>query len=172
MSNNLNLRNAYKAKYDEFYTQYSDIEKEMESYVIFNHNIFRGKTVLCPCDDYEWSNFTKYFVDNFKRLGLKKLVSTCIAKVPTPKPLSLFGADMERCKEEDRHGKIFIKDASSETKGYLDGNGDFRSEEVTKLRDASDIIVTNPPFSLFGPFITWIVGGRGGWKALLYSWEY
>lgn len=74
---NATLSAARKAKNDEFYTQYADIEKEMAAYLEHDPDVFRGKSVLLPCDDPEWSNFTKYFVDNFKRLGLKKLVSTC-----------------------------------------------------------------------------------------------
>lgn len=73
---NSNLNKAKKEKNDEFYTQYHDIEKEMNAYLEYDANTFRGKTVLLPCDDPEWSNFTKYFVQNFTILGLKKLIST------------------------------------------------------------------------------------------------
>ena len=76
---NDNLSQAKRAKYDEFYTQYSDIEKEMTAYLEFNPDVFRGKTILLPCDDPEWSNFTKYFAQNFDRFGLKKLISTSYA---------------------------------------------------------------------------------------------
>ncbi|MDI9530923.1 MAG: adenine-specific methyltransferase EcoRI family protein, partial [Chloroflexota bacterium] len=76
---NEKLSQAKKAKYDEFYTQYSDIEKEMLSYLEYNPDVFRGKTILLPCDDPEWSNFTKYFAQNFDRFGLKKLISTSYA---------------------------------------------------------------------------------------------
>ena len=74
-----NLTNAKKAKNDEFYTQYHYIEKEVATYIEYNPNIFRGKTILSPCDDPEWSNFTKFFAQNFQRLGLKKLISTSYA---------------------------------------------------------------------------------------------
>ena len=76
---NDNLSSARKAQNDEFYTQYQDIEKEMEAYLEFNSDVFRGKTILLPCDDPEWSNFTRYFAQNFEKLGLKKLVSTSYA---------------------------------------------------------------------------------------------
>ena len=76
---NSNLTQAKNAKNDEFYTQYSDIEKEMSAYLEYDENVFRGKTILLPCDDPEWSNFTKYFAQNFERFGLKKLVSTSYA---------------------------------------------------------------------------------------------
>jgi hypothetical protein len=76
---NSNLTNAKKAKNDEFYTQYHDIEKEINAYLDFNPEVFRGKTILLPCDDPEWSNFTKFFAQNFERFGLKKLISTSYA---------------------------------------------------------------------------------------------
>ena len=76
---NSNLTSAKNAKNDEFYTQYADIEKEISAYLEFDPDVFRGKTLLLPCDDPEWSNFTKYFAQNFDRLGLKKLVSTSYA---------------------------------------------------------------------------------------------
>ena len=76
---NTNLTAAKKAKNDEFYTQYHDIEREMNAYLEFNPDVFRGKTILLPCDDPEWSNFTKYFAQNFKTFGLKKLISTSYA---------------------------------------------------------------------------------------------
>ncbi len=76
---NSNLTEAQRAKNDEFYTQYADIEKEISAYLEFNPDVFRGKTMLLPCDDPEWSNFTKYFAQNFERFGLKKLISTSYA---------------------------------------------------------------------------------------------
>lgn len=76
---NEKLQNAKIAKNDEFYTQYVDIEKEMNAYLDFDNDVFRNKTVLLPCDDPEWSNFTKYFAQNFQRFGLKKLISTSFA---------------------------------------------------------------------------------------------
>jgi len=76
---NINLSNAKKAKMDEFYTLYHNIEKEIAAYIEYNSDVFRGKTVLLPCDDPEWSNFTKFFAQNFERFGLKKLISTSYA---------------------------------------------------------------------------------------------
>lgn len=170
---NENLGNARAAKNDEFYTQYSDIEKEMNAYLDYNEDVFRGKTVLLPCDDPEWSNFTKYFAQNFEALGLKKLISTSYAPDSKPDAIpyqpTLFemespGFDPEKTQTK---GKIFT--LSKDTTGdhvinvddlewsYLEGGGDFRSEEITKLRDEADIIVTNPPFSLFREFLAWLV---------------
>jgi hypothetical protein len=173
---NENLGNAKKAKNDEFYTQFSDIQKEMNAYLDYNPDVFRGKTVLLPCDDPEWSNFTKYFAQNFEALGLKKLISTSYAPDSKPHDIpyqpTLFemespGFDPEKTQTK---GKIFT--LSKDTTGdhvinvddlewsYLEGGGDFRSEEITKLRDEADIIVTNPPFSLFREFLAWIREGK------------
>ena len=170
MSENSNLHISKKQKNDEFYTQYADIEAEMNAYVEYNSDVFRGKTVLLPCDDPEWSNFTKYFASNFERFGLKKLISTSYAKGAGNKQLTLFEKqsplfDMEK---HDAHGKLFVLTHDTnmsgnididdiEFSGYLDGDGDFRSEEVCRLRDEADIIITNPPFSLFREFIKWIL---------------
>ncbi len=170
---NDNLTNAKLAKKDEFYTQYYDIEKEMNAYLEYDQDVFKGKTILLPCDDPEWSNFTKYFAQNFDFFGLKKLISTSYA--PESKKYkygyqpSLFETeDIKFDKDKTlTHGKIFILERNDTSKpkidvddlkwDYLDGDGDFRSEEVKKLRDESDIIITNPPFSLFREFFTWIV---------------
>lgn len=170
MADNASLGAAKCAKNDEFYTQYSDIEAEMNAYVEYNPDVFRGKTILLPCDDPEWSNFTKYFAYNFERFGLKKLISTSYAKSAGSKQLTLFEQESPLYDESkhDTHGKLFTltrdKNASGnidtddiEFSGYLEGDGDFRSEEVCKLRDESDIIITNPPFSLFREFIPWIM---------------
>jgi hypothetical protein len=164
---------ARRAKSDEFYTQYQDIEKEMNAYLDYDKNVFRDKTVLLPCDDPEWSNFTKYFAQNFERLGLKKLISTSYA--PDRKPqdlnlqLTLFETQSPRFdKAKARaNGKIYTlsRDTSGDKKidvedlewEYLKGDGDFRSTEVTALRDEADIIITNPPFSLFREFLEWII---------------
>ena len=167
---NENLRLAQLAKNDEFYTQYSDIEAEMNAYVEYNPNVFRNKTILLPCDDPEWSNFTKYFATNFERFGLKKLISTSYAKGIGNKQLTLFEQQSPLYDAElhKTHGKLFtlthdingsgnIDTDDIKFNGYLDGDGDFRSEEVCKLRDEADIIITNPPFSLFREFIAWIV---------------
>ena len=170
---NKTLTKAKAAKNDEFYTQFYDIETEMEAYLDYNRDVFRGKTVLLPCDDPEWSNFTRYFAQNFETLGLKKLISTSYAlESKTYKcgyQLSLFETESPKFDKEKTktHGKIFI--LTEDTKGdgvinlddlqwdYLEGDGDFRSKEVTRLRDEADIIVTNPPFSLFREFVAWIM---------------
>ena len=167
------LTKAKAAKNDEFYTQFYDIETEMEAYLDYNRDVFRGKTVLLPCDDPEWSNFTRYFAQNFEALGLKKLISTSFA--PESKTykcgyqLSLFETESPKFDKDKTktHGKIFVLTEDTTGDGvinlddlqwdYLDGDGDFRSEEVTKLRDEADIIVTNPPFSLFREFVAWIM---------------
>lgn len=169
---NTNLGSARKAKNDEFYTQYADIEKEMNAYLEYDPDVFKAKTILLPCDDPEWSNFTKYFAQNFDKFGLKKLISTSYAPNSKPKEIpyqpSLFeidSPDFDDSKSQS-NGKIFT--LTGDKTGdevinyedlewtYLDGDGDFRSEEVTRLRDEADIIVTNPPFSLFRDFLDWI----------------
>ena len=169
---NSNLNNAKLAKQDEFYTQYYDIEKEINAYLEYNPDTFRGKTVLLPCDDPEWSNFTLYFAQHFESLGLKKLISTSYA--PDSKKYkygyqpSLFEKEDEKfdAKKTNVKGKIFIleHDITGDGKinhedlqwNYMEGDGDFNSEEVKALRDEADIIVTNPPFSLFREFMSWI----------------
>ena len=175
---NKGLSAAKLAKNDEFYTQYSDIQKEINAYLEYNPDTFRGKTVLCPCDDPEWSNFTKFFAQNFQMLGLKKLISTSYsanskatkynAPVEQFHQLTLFELEDALYDKEKsiNRGKIFTLDHNSDNSGvinienlkwsYLEGDGDFRSDEVTKLRDEADIIVTNPPFSLFRDFLEWI----------------
>lgn len=176
MADNASLGAAKTAKNDEFYTQYSDIEAEMNAYVEYNPDVFRGKTILLPCDDPEWSQFTRYFASNFERFGLKKLISTSYAKGAGNRQLTLFEAESPLYDEEkhDTHGKLFVltRDADGsgnidmddvEFTGYLEGDGDFRSAEVCKLRDEADIIVTNPPFSQFTSkkgkigFLAWIM---------------
>lgn len=170
---NTNLSNAKAAKNDEFYTQYPDIQKEINAYLDYDPNVFRGKTVLLPCDDPEWSNFTKFFAQNFELLGLKKLISTSYAyeskKVKGPIQLTLFETEAPQfdATKTQTHGKIFVldKDVNGDRRiniddlewRYLEGDGDFKSKEVTRLRDEADIIVTNPPFSLFREFLTWIL---------------
>jgi hypothetical protein len=187
---NENLGAARKAKNDEFYTQFHDIEKEMGAYLDYDSEVFRGKTVLLPCDDPEWSNFTKYFAQNFQRLGLKKLISTSYAPNSKPKELNLqptlFELESPQFDEEKAaaNGKIFT--LTRDTTGddvinvddlewsYLDGDGDFRSEEITRLRDEADVIITNPPFSLFREFLAWIIEANkqfviiGNMNALTY----
>ena len=170
---NQNLSNAKTAKNDEFYTQYHDIEVEVNAYLEYDKDVFRGKTVLLPCDDPEWSNFTKFFAQKFQTLGLKKLISTSYA--PESKKYkygyqpSLFEAEDPKfdAAKTQTHGKIFVLEKDKTGDGridyqdiewtYLEGDGDFRSKEVCKLRDEADIIVTNPPFSLFREFLEWIL---------------
>lgn len=165
---NTALTGAKKNKNDEFYTQLADIEREINAYLSFNPDVFRGKTVLLPCDDPKWSNFTRYFAQNFTRLGLKKLVSTGYAVV-RKRELGLlpgFGPE-EPTDERLTHGTIFTLDRDTNGNGVIDlddlvgrpleGDGDFRSAEVRRLRDEADVIVTNPPFSLFREFLTWIM---------------
>ena len=169
---NTNLANAKTAKNDEFYTQYTDIQKEVNAYLEFDPDVFRGKTVLLPCDDPEWSNFTKFFAQNFESFGLKKLISTSYAveskRIKNWQPTFFetdspyYDADKSRT-----NGKIFVLDEDINNDGrfnindlhwsYLDGDGDFRSDEVKALRDEADVIITNPPFSLFREFMTWIM---------------
>ena len=188
MADNANLSAARSAKNDEFYTQYGDIEAEMNAYVEYNPDVFKGKTILLPCDDPEWSNFTKYFASNFERFGLKKLISTSYIRSAGSKNLTLF----ERCspkydpKKHATHGKLFtlthdtnesgrIDTDDIEFSGYLHGDGDFRSKEVCKLRDEADIIITNPPFSLFREFLNWILEAKksfvilGNMNAITYK---
>jgi Adenine-specific methyltransferase EcoRI len=168
-----NLVKAKKAKNDEFYTQYIDVEKEISAYLEFNPNVFKGKTILLPCDDPEWSNFTKYFAQNFERLEIKKLISTSYAinskLYKGDYQISLFekNAPQYDKSKATNNGKIFTltHDKSGDGKinvedlewDYLEGDGDFRSTEVEKLRNEADIIITNPPFSLFREFLAWIV---------------
>ncbi len=170
---NESLSAAKAAKNDEFYTQYYDIEREINAYLEYNPDVFRGKTVLLPCDDPEWSNFTLYFAQHFQTLGLRKLISTSYApeskKYKTPYQPSLFEQDAPQFdpSKTSVRGKIFVLDHDVSGDGvidfhdiewqYLEGDGDFRSPEVTALRNEADIIVTNPPFSLFREFLAWIV---------------
>lgn len=169
---NTNLAKAKEAKNDEFYTQYADIQKEINAYLDYNPDVFRDKTILLPCDDPEWSNFTKFFAQNFENFGLKKLISTSYAveskKIKSWQPTLFetespyYDADKSRT-----NGKIFVleRDVTGDNRidindlewQYLKGDGDFRSKEVTKLRDEADIIITNPPFSLFREFVAWLM---------------
>ena len=138
------LHKAKKSKSDEFYTQYIDIESELKHY----ENQFNNKVVYCNCDDPQISNFYKYFVNNFHRLGLKKVIASCY-------------------KENKDHGRKFTSGFYYEYAGeitksdipseddliYFRGDGDFRSDESVELLQKSDIVVTNPPFSLFREFV-------------------
>ena len=170
---NANLSNAKTAKNDEFYTQYADIQKEINAYLDYDPNVFRGKTVLLPCDDPEWSNFTKFFAQNFELLGLKKLISTSYApeskryKIPYQPTLFETAQPYFSPDKTKTNGKIFIleRDITGDNRiniddlewQYLEGDGDFRSKEIKALRDEADIIVTNPPFSLFREFLAWLM---------------
>jgi len=188
---NETLGNAKRAKNDEFYTQYSDIEAEMNAYLSYDENVFRGKTILLPCDDPEWSNFTKYFAQRFQDLGIKKLISTSYAPNSKPKEVpyqpTLFELESPDFDEEktQANGKIFTLTQDKTGDGainvhdlewsYLDGDGDFRSAEITALRDEADIVITNPPFSLFREFLAWLVDGKkkfsiiGNMNAITYK---
>lgn len=166
------LKKAKESKNDEFYTLYADIQKEVNAYLEYNPDVFKDKTILLPCDDPEWSNFTKFFAQNFQRFGLKKLISTSYANDKKEHVLVQLSLFEEKSPKYDKnktnsHGKVFILDKDEDNSGridiedlkwdYLEGDGDFRSEEVKKLRDEADIIVTNPPFSLFREFLSWMV---------------
>ena len=170
MAENAALHGAKLAKNDEFYTQYSDIEAEMNAYVEYNPDVFRGKTILCPCDDPEWSNFTRYFATNFTRFGLKKLISTSYLKSAGSRQLSLFEENSPVFDEEkhEKRGKLYILEREADgvvrvdvddikLDRYLDEDGDFRSDEVKAFREEADMIITNPPFSLFREFLKWII---------------
>ena len=174
-NNNKALSAANKAKKDEFYTQLSDIENELRHY----KNHFKDKVVLCNCDDPYESNFFKYFAMNFNHLGLKKLICTCYAGSPIVyTQLSLFGEEkvvgkvtdrkpykIEITEVKDLNGdgafdlqdvELLLKSEEGKPK-LLKGNGDFRSEECIKLLKKADIVVTNPPFSLFREYVAQLI---------------
>ena len=173
---NSNLTSAKRAKNDEFYTQQADIAKEVDAYTAYNPNVFKDKVILLPCDDPDWSHFTRYFVTNFERLGLKKLISTSYAADSNPcnnyyQPNLWETNDPKFDLLKTRaKGKIFTLTKNKIKKippniddlewDYLKGDGDFRSLELKKLRDGVDIVITNPPFSLFREFLAWIVSGE------------
>ena len=175
---NSNLTNAKRAKNDEFYTQYVDIQKEIEAYLEYNPGTFRSKVVYCNCDDPFESNFFRYFVLNFNKLGLKQLITTSYKPSPVANTqLALFGDDKTITKSKGRpkitankfiinevrdidDGEFNLKDVAQQLKVNkhnewtpLDGDGDFRSDECINLLKQSDIVATNPPFSLFRPYI-------------------
>lgn len=142
MGSRASLERARKRKNNEFYTPRTLVEVGLALALADNPGLFRGRTVLLPCDDPDWSEFTKYFVDNFERLGLVRLISTCF----------------------DRHGGRgryleAFEDGSMVT-GQLNGDGDFRSTEVTTLRDEADLVITNPPFEHAREFLTWLLAGH------------
>jgi len=134
---------AKSSKKDEFYTEYSTIENEMKYYT----DKFNGKVIYCNCDDYRRSNFVKYFSDNFEVLDLKKLIATCYDEEATQTSL-WFPATSKAVK--------FEKTVDGETITQLKGNGSFNSTECLRILDECDIVVTNPPFSLFRSFMQMI----------------
>lgn len=170
------LNAAKAAKNDEFYTQWADIEREMNAYLEYAPDVFRDKVVLLPCDDPDWSNFAKFFALHFTDFGLRKLISTSYAPDSNPAQFSyvpaLFEVNDPRFDETKTraNGKKFVLERKDLTGDgviniedlqweYLTGDGDFRSAEVTALRDEADVIITNPPFSLFRAFIGWLIDG-------------
>ena len=150
---NKDLNKAKAAKKDEFYTRLEDIEKELKHY---RHH-FKGKTVLCNCDDPRCSNFFRYFTLNFEVLGLKKVIATCYKN----QDVDLFS--QHECEkavyqiyEGDKNHNRKVDNEEIEVK-YLEGDGDFRSKECVALLEEADIVVTNPPFSLFREFVSFLV---------------
>ncbi|MEW9122694.1 MAG: adenine-specific methyltransferase EcoRI family protein [Thermotaleaceae bacterium] len=179
------LHKAKKSKSDEFYTQFSDIQKEVEAYLEYNPDVFRDKVVYCNCDDPFESNFFRYFVLNFNRIGLKQLITTSFKPSPVANTqLELFGdyenenptksKDLPKITANkfiinevggiDDDSEFSLKDVALQLKENkqnewtpLEGDGDFRSEESIDLLKQSDIVVTNPPFSLFREYIKQLV---------------
>ncbi len=176
---NHNLTSAKRAKNDEFYTQYGDIQKEIQSYLDYDAKTFYGKVVYCNCDDPFESNFFRYFVLNFNKLGLKQLITTSYKPSPVANTqLALFGNDKTLTKSKgrpkvtankfiinevgdiDNDGEFNLKDIAQQLKvnkhnewAPLVGDGDFRSNECIELLKKSDVVVTNPPFSLFREYV-------------------
>ncbi|PJJ85533.1 adenine-specific methyltransferase EcoRI-like protein, partial [Brevirhabdus pacifica] len=172
---NTGLTAAKTAKQDEFYTQYADIQKEVEAYLEFDADTFRGKTIYCNCDDPFESNFFKFFAANFNRLGLRKLISTSYdgssiagAQITfdeyssgggeREKPKAIC-VEIEEVTDLDGDGAVGIEDVkiflekNPHSHWPLEGGGDFRSAECVKLLAEADIVVTNPPFSLFRDYV-------------------
>ena len=154
MPSNAGLRKADGAKNDEFYTQLSDIEKELSNY----REYFKGKTILCNCDDPRISNFFKYFALNFNEFGLKKIISTCYKN-----------QDVDLFTQNECEKAVYLEysgnpndptstDFSTIEVKSLKGDGDFRSEECIELLEQADIVVTNPPFSLFREYVAQLIG--------------
>lgn len=180
---NKNLTSAKRAKNDEFYTQYGDIEKEIEAYLEYNPDVFRSKVVYCNCDDPFESNFFRYFVLNFNKLGLKQLITTSYKPSPVANTqLKLFGGNENSAKPKGRpkvtankfiinevhdmddDGEFNLKDVAMQLKENqhnewtpLEGTGDFRSAECINLLSQADIVATNPPFSLFREYVKQLV---------------
>ena len=150
---NKDLNKAKAAKKDEFYTRLEDIELELKHY---RHH-FKGKTVLCNCDDPRCSNFFRYFTLNFEVLGLKKVIATCYKN----QDVDLFSQHtcekaVYQIYEGDKNHNRKVDNEEIEVK-YLEGDGDFRSKECVALLEEADIVVTNPPFSLFRDFVALLV---------------
>ena len=150
---NKNLNKAKSSKKDEFYTQLSDIERELKHY----KKHFKGKVVYCNCDDPRVSNFFHYFSYNFEKLGLKKLIATCYKN----QNMDLFSQnDSERAiyleYNGDKNGN-FVPDPEEIGINHLKGDGDFRSKESIELLKQADIVVTNPPFSLFREYVAQLI---------------
>lgn len=183
-ASNQSLTNARKAKQDEFYTQYVDIQKEVEAYLEFDPDTFRGKVVYCNCDDPFESNFFKYFAANFNKLGLKRLISTSYDGSPIAGQATLFpeynegngkrkkpkalAVVLDHVRDEDGDGAANITDVelflkrNKAARTALKGDdiypgGDFRSPECVSLLQTADIVATNPPFSLFREYITQLI---------------
>ena len=180
---NENLTSAKRAKNDEFYTQYRDIQQEVEAYLEYDADVFRGKVVYCNCDDPYESNFFRYFVLNFKRLGMKRLMTTSYKPSPIANTqLELFGGSEANKKSKGRpkttanrfvinevgdidgDGQFNLADVAEQLRANknnewaaLEGDGDFRSDECVALLKKSDIVVTNPPFSLFREYVKQLV---------------
>lgn len=173
------LTKARSAKQDEFYTQYADIQKEVEAYLEFDPDTFRNKVVYCNCDDPFESNFFKFFAANFNRLGLKKLISTSYngsniagvqltldeygeGKRGSPKP-SAIALEIDEVTDLNGDGATGIDDVrlflerNPHSRRRLEGGGDFRSAECVELLKTADIVVTNPPFSLFREYVAQLV---------------
>lgn len=176
MAGNADLRKANKAKKDEFYTRLADIETEMRHYT----EQFRGKIIFCNCDDPYESNFFKYFAMNFNYFGLKKLIATCYGSSPIVyTQLSLFDTEeivstidsgkkaykieITEVLDYNGDGAVDLTDVETllkskeNTLSLLKGNGDFRSDECTRLLEECDIVVTNPPFSLFREYLSQMI---------------
>jgi hypothetical protein len=150
---NLNLRKASTAKKDEFYTQLSDIENELKHY----KEHFKGKTVYCNCDDPRVSNFFHFFSYNFEKLGLKKLIATCYKN----QDMDLFSENKSEqaiylVYEGDKNDNK-VPDPNEIGVRKLKGDGDFRSKECIELLKQADVVVTNPPFSLFREYVAQLI---------------
>jgi len=171
---NVNLSAAKRARNDEFYTQWADIEREMNAYLEYDPDVFRDKVILLPCDDPEWSNFAKFFAVHFMDFGIKKLISTSYAPDSNAAgrfyQTTLFETEDPKfdVAKTRANGKVFTLEPNDINDDaviniedlrwdYLEGDGDFRSAEVAALRDEADIVITNPPFSLFREFLVWLV---------------